>query len=489
MQEQDKNIKIQGGLFISEYQNQYELLEDYFELIDLFKKRWEIQRSVQDCQLLIAEYDFPDVEERPQPPQKSEKLLKDLKIIKYKIDEKENVIRERLELSKEKVFPIMKIKNKYKLDDVEFKILIVSLYKEVNTFDFRRIFTINEILRALFNNMVETIEARKYFYNNSKLCKKNLIIVDRGRRDTFGSTEVYASEKVIEKVLGHKKKQSNHLFEKNRYIEAIKPKITFKQVMLKENIKNEILSCLSQVKQGRTIFKRWGFDKVIKYGKGITILFSGPSGTGKTMTASAIANYLNKKLCIADISRIINCYVGETEKNIVRVFKEAKEQKAVLFFDEADSLFYSRLKEAQRAVDVAYNQSINVILQEIEKFDGVVILATNKSTAMDEALERRISLKVEFEIPDIELREKIWRNHIPDNAPLDSDVNFTLLAKDFQFAGGNVKNVVLNAARVAVSRGQDSKITMDDLKDAAIKEINGSKFFRDDRKMGFRKVN
>lgn len=488
---------------LNPYSNQYEFIKDYFELFDLLAKKVKIQKELYES----CRHDMKDKKQdafesggliiknnvlKKDKINKSGECMEDLEVIKNKIIEKENEIKTKEKLTKENkiLFPINRIRKKYKLDDIEMKILLVLLKSEVNSSNFPyrgrdRFNTPNDILNLLFEDNVLAMESRRHFYENSKLCKNELIIGDRWR-NTLGDTNFYIPEKIIREIFNHKKKQDKS--KESKYANVIKPKISLNQVILKENIKQDIIRCLSQVKNQSTIFKHWGFSKVINYGKGITILFVGPPGTGKTLTAEAIAKYLSKKLYVVDISQIINLYVGETEKNIVKVFREAKERNAVLFFDEADSMFYGRLKSTQRAVDVSYNQAVNVILQEIERFDGVVILATNKSLGMDEALERRISLKVEFEIPDIELREKIWKSHIPDKAPLSPDVDFKLLAKDFQFAGGHIKNAVLNAARYAASRGNNSQITMYDLIDAAMREQEGSKFFKDNRKMGFREI-
>ena len=505
---QDKNI--------THYLNQSEFIKDYFELIDLLTKRVKIQKEIISLQVNYKKFNNNDDDEQNLEKEESlgvkqkvskkddidneekiDKFLEDLKITRNKIIEKENEIRRREELSKENkiMFPITKIKKKYKLDDIELKILLVLLKSEMRTaYSYReRGDSPNDILELLFEDKIDTIKARRYFYENSKLCKNNLIIREYLRLGYLGSTSFYIPENVVREILGHNKKQDRcgerilFYIRESRYANIVKPKISLNQVILKENIKEEIIRCISQVKNESKIFKDWGFSRIIKYGRGVTILFVGPPGTGKTMTAEAIAKYLNKKLYIADISQIMNLYVGETEKNIVRIFREVKEKNAVLFFDEADGMFYSRVESYQRAIDIAYNQWINIILQEIEKFDGVVILATNKSIGMDKALERRISLKIEFEIPDIEIREKIWKSHIPENAPLSSDVDFKILAKRFQFAGGHIKNVVLNAARYVASRGCDnSQITMQDLIDAGIREEKGSRFFKDNRKVGFK---
>ncbi|MDO8433076.1 MAG: ATP-binding protein [Candidatus Binatus sp.] len=208
----------------------------------------------------------------------------------------------------------------------------------------------------------------------------------------------------------------------------------------------------------------WGLGAKIAYGRGVTALFSGPPGTGKTASAEAIAHAMGKPILAIDYAEIQNAFVGETEKNITRVFREAREAEAVLFWDEADAMFFNR-DSAYRNWEV---REVNVLLQELERFDGVCILSTNRKVTLDPALERRIAVKVEFERPDLNIRREIWRRMIPDKLPmLDVDVE-KLAACDL--TGGEIKNVVLNAARIALSREGKGPVTMADFERAIAME-------------------
>ena len=187
----------------------------------------------------------------------------------------------------------------------------------------------------------------------------------------------------------------------------------------------------------------------LPYGSGVTLLFYGPPGTGKTATAEAIAHELGMPLLVADYAKIQNCWVGQTEKNISSTFRKARKHRAVLFWDEADAMFFDR-DSASRAWEV---RDVNVLLQEIERFEGVCILATNRKATLDKALERRITAKIEFPRPDRLLRESIWKRLLPSGMPLAKDVDITELARK-DLSGGEIKNVILNAARAACGRSR-----------------------------------
>jgi len=231
-------------------------------------------------------------------------------------------------------------------------------------------------------------------------------------------------------------------------IEKITPKKTFKDVVLSNDIKAQLNMALSQIKNHDVLMNKWGLSS-IQEGNAISLIFSGPSGTGKTLTAEALANDLKKKLYIVRYSNLVDSYIGETGKNIVRVFESAKKNDSILFFDEADAIASTRTN-ILTATDSETNLTRNVLLKELEKFDGIVIFATNLASNFDKAFERRINLHITFKIPSIEDREQIWKL-LSKTLPLAKDVNFYNLAKEFEFSGGHIKNSVINAARLAIT--------------------------------------
>ena len=199
------------------------------------------------------------------------------------------------------------------------------------------------------------------------------------------------------------------------------------------------------------VMQEWGFERKVPYGSGITALFSGPPGTGKTMAAQIIANELHMELYKIDLSQLIDKYVGETEKNIRRVFDEAKKSNCVLFFDEADAIFNKRL-EAGNSNERFANIESSLLLQCIEEYNGVALLATNNMTAIDAAFLRRFRFYLSFKEPDEEIRREIWSSVFPDGAPVDEEVDFRELARIFSFTGAIIKNVALQAAYLAADR-------------------------------------
>jgi len=209
----------------------------------------------------------------------------------------------------------------------------------------------------------------------------------------------------------------------------------------------------SFVKYHETVYGEWGFGRKHSRGKGLNVLFAGPSGTGKTMAAEIMAGELGFDLYKIDLSTIVSKYIGETEKNLDRIFREAQLSNAILFFDEADALFGKR-SEVRDSHDRYANIEVAYLLQKMEDYDGVVILATNLRKNMDEAFARRMHFTVEFPMPEEEDRLRIWRGVFPGEAPLSKDTDLNFMARQFKISGGNIKNIALNAAFLAAQDGK-----------------------------------
>jgi ATP-dependent 26S proteasome regulatory subunit len=204
----------------------------------------------------------------------------------------------------------------------------------------------------------------------------------------------------------------------------------------------------AQLRHRRTVLGRWGFDRRLAMGKGVNILVAGPSGTGKTMAAEIIAADLGLDLYRIDLSTMVSKYIGETEKNLDKVFNAAREANVVLFFDEADAIFGKR-SEVKDAHDRYANVETGYLLQKIEAYDGVVVLATNLRKNLDDAFVRRLHMVIEFALPEEPDRLRIWRKVFPPEAPLGADVDLAFLARQFKLAGGNIRNIALLAAYLA----------------------------------------
>src|SRR3989454_304288 len=227
-------------------------------------------------------------------------------------------------------------------------------------------------------------------------------------------------------------------------------------LVLAEATREGLLDALTELRHKGLMYRRWGLKKVMKKTKGLSLLFAGPPGTGKTMAAEAIASELGRPLHVVNYAQLENMWVGETEKNIEHVFHTALEAGAVLFFYEAGAVFQRRGVRATPWM----TRDVNVLLAQMESSPGVVVLATNLAKVMDRALDRRVDIAVEFPIPDADLREKIYARLVPKEAPLGKDVDFETLAKKYVMSGGSILNVVRQAMRASLRRGKRHRITI-----------------------------
>ena len=212
------------------------------------------------------------------------------------------------------------------------------------------------------------------------------------------------------------------------------------------------------------LLEDWGFASKLPYGRGVSAILAGPPGTGKTMVAQLLAHELGFDLYRIDLSQVVNKYIGETEKNLARIFEEAESSHAVLFFDEADSLFAKRT-EVKSSNDRYANLEVNYLLQRMETYDGVTLLATNLEQGIDEAFKRRVRFSVMFELPGEPERRALWRSMFPAKAPLAATIDWDLLARQFVMAGGYIKKAVLRAALIAAEANR--AVTTADLVEAA----------------------
>jgi SpoVK/Ycf46/Vps4 family AAA+-type ATPase len=199
----------------------------------------------------------------------------------------------------------------------------------------------------------------------------------------------------------------------------------------------------------------------------VTALFAGPSGTGKTLAAEVVAAELGLDLYVIDLATVVDKYIGETEKNLDRIFAEADRVNGVLVFDEADALFGKR-SDVSDARDRYANVEVAYLLQRMERFDGVAVMTTNLRANIDEAFLRRLDLLVDFPTPDASMRRRLWECHLPDSLPRSEDVDLDYLAGSFELAGGNIANVALTSAHLAAANG--GRVTMEHLVSATAAE-------------------
>ncbi len=247
-------------------------------------------------------------------------------------------------------------------------------------------------------------------------------------------------------------------FKARPVVDTITPVRSFSDVILPPATRRMLDGALAQVHNHALIFGRWGLGDRHSTGLGLAFNFAGPPGTGKTICAEAIAGALGKKLLSVVYAEVESMWAGETPKNVAALFRRAAEEDAVLFFDEADAIAARRSLATGAPFQRESNTTVNVLLRELEGFNGVVIFATNLAANFDPAFERRIRTHVKFEMPGVEERARIWQVQIhPTYTPLSDDVDFASLAQQFAASGGDIKNAVLKAAAAAAAeQGPDS---------------------------------
>jgi SpoVK/Ycf46/Vps4 family AAA+-type ATPase len=236
-----------------------------------------------------------------------------------------------------------------------------------------------------------------------------------------------------------------------RTVESIVPRRTFDDVILPPATRRALDSALAQVTQHDLIFNRWGLGERHPTGLALAFNFAGPPGTGKTICAEAIAHSLGRRLLLVRYAELESLWMGETPKNVAALFRMARDERAVLLFDEADAIAARRSTSVDHGFQRESNTVVSVLLQELEWYNGVVIFATNLAANFDPAFERRIRTHVMFEMPGAAERAQIWRVQLhPARTPLAADVDFPALAR-YEVSGGDIRNAVLKAALAAAA--------------------------------------
>lgn len=251
-----------------------------------------------------------------------------------------------------------------------------------------------------------------------------------------------------------------------------------KDLVVPDTVRAELGLAVAWVRHQRQVVEAWGFARRIPFGRGLTALFSGPPGTGKTMAAQVLARELGLDIYRIDLSRVMNKYIGETEKNLARLFDEAHAAGVILFFDEADAIFGKRT-EVRDAHDRYANVEIGYLLQRMEEHEGVTILATNRMRDMDEAFIRRFHFILNFPMPGEPDRLRIWQGMFPTEAAREANLDLCPLARHFEISGGEIRNVVLAAAFFAAAG--NSAIGMSHLKRALRRELDKNGRVLDER--------
>lgn len=293
------------------------------------------------------------------------------------------------------------------------------------------------------NELVHALSKTTTKYN--KMPQKIVIYNERINNDIANNSNNQ------EQLSKENNKQDANLF--NAYV----PKWNFDNVYIKKEARENILTALNMIKFKDKLFNEWNLKGNKDTGRSACLNFWGKPGTGKSMAAEAIASYLDKKLLIVNYAELESKYVGETPKNIKKVFERAKEENAVIVFDEADSFLGKRLTNVTQSADYGVNVTRSVMLIELENFDGIVVFTTNLLSNYDDAFKRRILANIEFELPDEEGRKSIWDTHLPKEMPRNEDVTIEALANKFDnISGADIKDIVLMAATETLRNNRDN---------------------------------
>jgi SpoVK/Ycf46/Vps4 family AAA+-type ATPase len=246
----------------------------------------------------------------------------------------------------------------------------------------------------------------------------------------------------------------------DRLARRVEPQAEWRDLVLPPESRSQLEELAIRARHRERVLDDWGIGARSSRGRGITALFAGESGTGKTLAAEVIARQLGLDLYVIDLSTVIDKYIGETEKNLDRIFSEADRVNGVLLFDEADAIFGKR-SEVRDARDRYANVEVAYLLQRMERFNGLAVLTTNLRANLDDAFTRRIDVIVDFPMPEEDDRLELWRMHLPAGLPQGDDLDLPFMARRFRLSGGNIRNVCLSAAFLAADAG--GVVTMADL--------------------------
>lgn len=250
----------------------------------------------------------------------------------------------------------------------------------------------------------------------------------------------------------------------------ITPRYHWDDIILPDDQMLILRELVNTVRGRPRVLGDWGVGRKLTSSSGVTVLFAGEPGTGKTMSAEVVARELGLELYKIDLSGVVSKYIGETEKNLEQIFTEAQNSNAILFFDEADSIFGKR-SEVKDAHDRYANLEISYLLQRMEAYDGVTVLATNLRANLDEAFTRRLQFVVDFPFPEAEDRLGIWETLFPVDVPRADDIDFKYLAETFKIAGGNIRNIIVTAAYLAAADPEDQRVGMRHMLHATRREL------------------
>ncbi len=449
------------------YKDHLEYLKDQFLKIEMYQKLSNFRNSFKK--------DSPNIES-----------------LKNRLKQLEDIIAKRV-LKSECNLEVEEIFIEFDLSQKE-KIIFLALLKEEYSSEIETLRDMNTLIDLVSEDKYEKIKNRSLLEEGSKLVENSLVDFDEMLSAFGGVTRsFYISEEIIQKIIrpskGKKEKKIKlgMLVKEQDIFELIEPKTTLDDVVLHPKtakILNNLLKRMDRKVLSR--LKEWG---IVERKKGLDtrIIFYGPPGTGKTMTALSLSKSLKKSVLNFDCSKILSQYVGESEKNVRKIFdtyydlSNKTKSSPVLLLNEADQFLSSRTSQSLHSADKMHNQMQNIFLEQIENFNGVLIATTNLLENIDPAFSRRFDYKIEFKKPDFSQRVLLFRNYLPENALYEEDFSIEKLAK-YPLTGGQIKVIIKNTALNTAIKDEPI-FTMDEFKNSIQRELKGS--FGEGNSMGF----
>ncbi|NPA12127.1 MAG: ATP-binding protein [Epsilonproteobacteria bacterium] len=411
-----------------------------------------------------------------------------IKRLQSKLKVMENTIKERIKKTTIEL-PVLNFMVENEFNEKE-ELIFLALLKEEYTGGGENGRELNYLLNLISEDEIERIKNRSLLDENSKLVSEGIIDYDELISGFGGYTRIYfINEEILNEFIHPRKKQKIEHYVKNTIFDLIEPKTTLEDVVLPAETSKMLKRVLKQIdKKVLALLKKWG----IKNSEELSakIIFYGPPGTGKTLTAHSIAKELDKPILSVDASKILSMYVGESEKNVRRLFDEYYEvgeklkTKPMLLLNEADQFLSTRTNLALSSADKMHNQMQNIFLEQLEKFEGLLIATTNFLETIDSAFSRRFDYKIKFLKPSFKERVKLWNLKLPKNAEFEEGFNVKELAK-YDLSGAQIELVIKNCALKVATR-KDIVFKMNDFVEEILREQKNA--FDTEKEVGFLKV-
>ncbi|RME80202.1 MAG: AAA family ATPase, partial [Planctomycetota bacterium] len=430
---EEEDFELEDKATLRPYRDDLEYLEDQFEWLTLI------------CKIHHQKQEKEENRYRSSSERSPESILREL-FARERLLRNRNKKRLALTMEQQGKEPRLERLCRHKnLDEFEKNVLLFLIAYNIS-FEFRKIMSdylmrsmidVGTLIEIFVEGLKNRVECRKYFYKNAPLVRGGLVNIDSYYGDLL-SASIDIDRRMLDFLVGLETEFEELVEGSHLYM----PKVTIDRVILPEEQKNIIINTVKSFPSFLEARKKLGFQEVIPYGNSIVMLFYGPSGTGKTMMANGIANYLGKRVLLVNYPSLGDLYSDEVLKVI---FREATINDAIVFFDECEGIFEHR----------EHNPGLSLLLTELERYEGIIIMATNRPQVIDEAMNRRITLAIEFPKPDYLLRKEIWKNHLPEKIKLADDVNIDSLALRYELTGGLIKNAIITALSFAVREDSD----------------------------------